>query len=153
TVAVGTGVFCSLVLSLAGFYLASNSLRREINSRTGLIIAATPVTDFECISGKFLGNLAYLASIPLACMISAMLMFLVRGEGPLGPFVFVSTYLWLTGPVVVFCAAIAIAFESLPLLSQRFGDFLYFLVWGAILGSPVMAVEGNLDRRWASSLD
>ncbi len=152
-VALGTGVFCSVILSLAGYYLVSNSLRRDIISRTGIIIAATPMTNLECIGGKSIGNLAYLASIPVACMASAMLMFLLRGESSLEPLVFVSTYLWLTGPVVVFCSTIALAFESLPALSGRFGDLVYFFIWTAIVSFPATELATNPNSSWTSAFD
>jgi len=44
-VALGTAVFCSILISLLGFYVCSNAVRRDIVSRTGFIIAATPVRD------------------------------------------------------------------------------------------------------------
>lgn len=138
-VALGTGVFCSLILSFAGYYLVSNSLRRDIISRTGTIIAATPMTNLECLGGKFIGNLTYLSSIPLACMVSAMLMFLLRGESSVEPLVFLSTYVWLIGPVVVFCSAIALAFES---HARSF--------WKVWRSSLFLYLDGN---RWLSCHD
>jgi len=152
-VALGTGVFCSLILSLAGYYLVSNSLRRDIVARTGTIIAATPMSNLECIGGKFIGNLAYLSSIPLACMVSAMLMFLLRGESSLDPFVFLSTYIWLTGPVVILCSAAALAFESLPVLSGRLGDLVYFLLWVVMISLPATAMATNPTLSWTSLFD
>jgi ABC-type transport system involved in multi-copper enzyme maturation permease subunit len=152
-VALGTGVFCSLILSLAGYYLVSNSLRRDIISRTGILMAATPVTNLEFISGKFIGNVAYLASISLACMVSAMSMFFLRGEGPLEPLVFALTYAWLVFPIVVLCSAIALAFESLPVLSGRFGDFVYFLIWIAVIRFSNAAMVRTPSSGWTSFID
>src|SRR5882762_8540455 len=94
-VALGTGMFCSLFLSLAGYYLVSNSFRRDILARTGFIIAATPVSSTGYILGKFIGSGIYLTAIMLACMTSAMVMFFIRGEGRLEPFTFLFTYGWM----------------------------------------------------------
>src|ERR1700690_1723142 len=124
-VALGTGMFCAIILIVAGYYLVANSFRRDLISRTGFVIAATQVTDSQYILGKFLGSTLYLTTVMLACMMSAMFMFLIRGEGPLQPFVFLSIYAWLVLPVVAFCSAAALAFESLPALSGRMGDLLY----------------------------
>ena len=65
-VALGTGTFCALFLSLLGYYLVSNSFRRDIVSRTGYIIAATRVSNAEYMVGKFLGNIVYLTAIMTA---------------------------------------------------------------------------------------
>src|SRR2546426_376885 len=152
-VALGTGVFCATFTGLLGYYLVSNSLRRDIISRTGAVIAATPVSNAQCIIGRFIGNTVYLAMVPLACMMSTMVMFLFRGEGPLEPLVFLEIYLWLMVPVVAFCSAAALAFESLPVLSGRFGDLLYFLVWTAMLGWPAAMANEIGKPSWASTMD
>jgi hypothetical protein len=153
TVALGTGMFCSLFLSLVGFYVVSNSFRRDITSRVAFILAATRVTNTEYIAGKFCGNVIYLASIMLACMLSAMVMFLIRGEGALQPEVFLSTYLWFTIPPMAFCSAAALAFESVPGLSGRFGDVVFFIVWVIALGVTAPSSETNPHGAFLNALD
>ncbi|MGA9363922.1 MAG: hypothetical protein WBW16_06085 [Bacteroidota bacterium] len=153
TVALGTGMFCAIFLSLIGFYVVSNSFRRDITSRVAFILAATRVTNTEYIVGKFCGNLLYLTSIMFACMLSAMVMFLIRGEGPLQPVVFLATYLWLAIPPIVFCSAAALAFESLPVLSGRFGDALFFIVWATFLGMSASFYESKAGGGFLSALD
>ncbi len=153
SVALGTGMFCVILLSMAGYYLISNSFRRDITSRTAFVLAATPVTNTEYIVGKFFGNFLYLGAVMLACMASAMVMFLIRGESALEPFVFISIYAWLVLPALAFVSAAAITFESLPLLSGRFGDVIYFFVWGALLGLPTALAENNADPGFLGVLD
>jgi hypothetical protein len=152
-VALGTGMFCSLFLSLVGFYVVSNSFRRDITSRVAFILAATRVTDTEYIAGKFCGNVLYLASIMLACMLSAMVMFLIRGEGTLQPGVFLVTFLWLTVPPIAFCSAAALAFESVPALSGRLGDVVFFVVWVVLLGVTAPPSETNPQGAFLNALD
>jgi len=60
---------------------------------------------------------------------------LVRGEGPLQPLVYLSTYAVLAIPCMVAVAVFALFFESVPLLRGRFGDVAYFLVW--MIGIPL----------------
>lgn len=152
-IAVSTGVFCSMILSMAGFYLVANSLRRELLSRTGTLIASSPIGDREFLSGKFIGNAAYLASIAAVCMLSTMVMFFLRGEGDFEPLVFVTTYLWLAGPVVLFCAAAALAFESLPALSGRWGEVLYFFLWAFLTSVPAILMTSYPDSTLAPVFD
>jgi len=153
TVALGTGMFCAIFLSLLGFYVVSNSFRRDITSGVASILAATPVTNSEYIVGKFCGNLLYLASMMLACMLSAMVMFLIRGEGALQPEIFLATYLWLTIPSMAFCSSAALAFESVPGLSGRVGDVLFFIVWAILLGIPAAALETKTHASFLNALD
>jgi hypothetical protein len=152
-VALGTGMFCTLFLSLAGYYLVSNSFRRDILARTGFVIAATPVSNTEYILGKFIGSGIYLSAIMLTCMTSAMVMFFIRGEGELEPFTFLFTYAWMVIPAIAFCASAALAFEALPFLAGKFGDLLYFLLWGALLGFPIGLFEGHSRAEWLGMVD
>ena len=153
TVALGTGVFCSLVLSLIGYYLISNSFRRDILSRTGLVIAATPVTNARYVVGKFFGNALYLGAIIMGCMLSAMVMFLIRGETAIQPLVFLTTFVWILIPTAGFCAAIALVFESVPALSGRAGDVIYFFLWAGLLAVPIALFENGVRLFWIHGLD
>jgi hypothetical protein len=152
-VALGTGMFCGLILSMLGYYLIGNSFRRDIVSRTGFVVASTPVTNARYLLGKFCGNVLYLASVMTACMLSAMVMFLIRGEGWLQPFVFLGTYAWIALPGIAFCSAVSLAFESLPFLSGRAGDVLYFFLWAAFLGFPAAMFESNGGAQWLAAFD
>ena len=152
-VALGTSMFCSLFVSMCGYYFVSNSFRRDILSRTGFIVAAAPVTDLEYIVGKFFGSVLYLLAIMLTCMASAMVMFLLRGEGSLEPLTFLSIYIAFVVPALAFSAAIAVAFEALPSLSGRFGDVLYFFVWAGMLGTLAAYIDKGDGSIWARMLD
>lgn len=152
-VAFGTGMMCSILISMTGFYLVSNAFRRDIVSRVGLVISATPVSNAEYLTGKFLGGAAYLAALVLACMASAMVMFLLRGEGPLQPLTFLATYCWLNLPVIAFSAAAAIAFEASSRLSGRAGDLLFFFFWAAVLAIPAATIENNMRANWVQAFD
>ena len=152
-VALGTGMFCSLMLSLTGYYLISNSFRRDILSRTGLIIAASPVKNAQYVFGKFLGNALYLAAIMLACMLSAMVMFMIRGEADIQPFTFLTIYLWISIPTILFSSAAALLFESFPRLSGRFGDVLYFFLWAGMFATPVALFENEVRMFWVHGLE
>lgn len=152
-VALGTGMFCTIFISMLGFYLVSNSLRRDTLCRVGSIVAASPVTNAEYLIGKFVGTGVYLAGLTLACMMSAMVMFLLRGEGALEPMVFLSIYAWLALPTVAFAASAAVAFESLTPLSGRVGDVVYFFFWAALLGVPASLFAQNPSSSLITSLD
>ncbi len=128
-VALATAVLASFLLTFGGFYLTSNALRRELLSRTGGIIAATPVDSGTYLVGKFLGGAGYLGVVTGIYLLNIIAMHLLRGEGPLEPLTYLLTYLLTLAPGILVVAALALCFECLPILSGRLGDVAYFFLW------------------------
>jgi hypothetical protein len=133
-VGMGTASLATIFIGLIGFYVISNALRRDVSTRCGFVLASTGMRGGEYLFGKFAGNLAFLFTFIGGFMATSMLMQLVRGEAPLQPLVFAKQYVLLVVPGIVVVAAIAILFESIPWLSGRFGDVVYFFVWMASIG-------------------
>ena len=150
---LATASLCTILLGLVAYYMVSSSIRRDIVTRTGFIIASTPVRNFEYLTGKFLGNVVYLSALVAGFMLSAMVMQLVRGEAPLQPLVFLYHYLILVPPMIVSVSVLAVVFECIPFLSGKFGDVAYFFVWMMAL---VLIAEGSKTAgkpNWASYFD
>ena len=145
-VALATSGLASLFLTFAGFYLASNTIRRDLIARTGGIIAATPVSSGTYLVGKFLGGAAFLGLITAVYVLNVMAMHLLRGEGPLEPLTYFTTYLLTLGPAICVIAALSLMFECVPLLSGRLGDVLYFFVWMVLLGLGAMSEGEGVGR-------
>src|SRR5205085_8022369 len=123
------------LIGLAGFYVVSNAVKRDVISRCGYVIAGTTMKGSEYIVGKFAGNVFFLSVFMGGFMLCSMLMVLVRGEAPLEPLVFMGQYLLLVPPAIVFVAALAIFFECTPFLRTKFGDVAYFFIWVSSLGA------------------
>jgi hypothetical protein len=146
-VATTTAALAAAMLSFVGFYLTSNALKRDLLARTGGIIAATPVSSGAYLAGKWLGATAYLALVSGIYLLSVMAMHLLRGEGPLEPLTYLLTYLLILGPAIVVVAALALAFECVPLLSGRLGDVGYFFLWAVLLAFGAIGAEtGGVAR-------
>jgi hypothetical protein len=141
-VALATAGLASIMLTFAGFYLASNTIRRELLARTGGIIAATPVGSGTYLVGKWLGGAGYLGLVTLIYMANVMAMHLLRGEGPLQPLTYLATYLLALGPAILVVSALALCFECVPLLSGRLGDVAYFFLWMVMLAMGAIG-EGS----------
>lgn len=151
-IGTATALLGTLFVGLIGFYVVSNALRRDAQSRCGAIIAATPVRSGEYIAGKFLGNILFLATFFGGFMLVSMAMVIVRGEASLRPFVFVKPYLLLAPSSIVFVSALAILFECVPWLSGRFGDVLYFFVFMMSLAMSTAVVVGA-GKSWGAYVD
>ena len=145
-VAISTAGLASFLLTFAGFYLTSNSLRRDLLARTGGIIAVTPVGSGSYLVGKFLGGAGYLGLVTGAYLLNIMAMHLLRGEGPLEPFTYLLTYLLALGPAIIVVAALALCFECIPILSGRAGDVAYFFVWMVLVALGAIGEGGGIGR-------
>lgn len=140
-IALGTSSLYAILMGLFGYYMVSNSIRRDVQTRAGLILASTTMKNWEYLTGKFLGNLVFLSAITLGFMISAMVMQMVRGEAPLEPSYFFAYYLVIVPPLLIFLSAIAIVFESIRFLSGKFGDLVYFFVWLSLIAFTAISTE------------
>lgn len=152
-ISLSTSLFASVFLGFLGFYLVSNALRRDLETRTGFIIAATPVRNAEYLLGKFFGNLAFLGAVVVGYLIGVMGMHLLRAEQPLQPLVYISTYLLMVGPSLVFVAVMALVFESVPLLAGRMGDIAYFFVWTFVLVVVMIGNQRPTTVTWHDAVD
>lgn len=140
-IALSTAVLCSFLLGLFGYYLVSHSIGRDLQRRTGAIIAAAPVRSWEYLLGKGLGNLVFLALLAVGYMASSMAMQLVRSEAPLAPLAYLGHYLFLLPPSLLFTSVVALLFESVPGLSGKLGDVVFFFLWMLLAGLAVAVVQ------------
>ncbi|HYM59808.1 MAG TPA: hypothetical protein VEZ11_02825 [Thermoanaerobaculia bacterium] len=140
-VGMATAMLGMIFIGMAGFYVISNAVRRDVSSRCGLIMASTTMRSGEYLFGKFLGNAVFLATFMAGFMLSSMAMLIVRGEAPLQPFVFAGQYAMMVPSAIVFVSVLAIVFESIPFLSGRFGDVVYFMLWVSSIGFVVPSFE------------
>jgi hypothetical protein len=149
-IGMGTSMLATMFVGLFGFYVISNAIRRDIESRCGYVIASTTVRTSEYVIGKFLGNAVFLSTFVAGYMVVSMAMLVVRGEAPLEPLIFIKQYAIITPSTIVLVSVAAIVFESIPLLSGRFGDVVYFFLYCASLGFVVslMMHGGGGVARW-----
>jgi hypothetical protein len=131
TLAFATAMLLALVLSFFGFSVAGHALGRDLRSRVGTIVAASPVTDLEYLAGKLLGSIALLTVVGAGFMVACMAMQVVRGEGPLEPLTYLAHYAVLGLPCIAWVAVLSLLFECTSGLSGRLGDVAYFFVWAA----------------------
>ncbi|HEY2615632.1 MAG TPA: hypothetical protein VGI42_07965, partial [Chthoniobacterales bacterium] len=150
---MGTASLGMMFVGLFGYYVISNSIRRDINSRCGIIAASTPMRSIEYLFGKFLGNVAFLITFLAGFMLSSMAMLLVRGEASLEPWIFFRQYLWLTPAAIVLVSAVAVLFESVSLLAGKLGDVAYFFLYLLFFGLVVTDEASGGGIRWARYFD
>ncbi|HUJ15395.1 MAG TPA: hypothetical protein VL284_16530 [Thermoanaerobaculia bacterium] len=149
---MATALLGAIFVCLGGYSVISNAILRDVRSRCGSVIASTTVRNGEYIIGKFLGNILFLGTFFAGFMLVSMAMVLVRGEAPLEVGTFLLQYLLIAPPPIVFASVLAIVFESIPFLSGRFGDVVYFFLFLGLLGAAVATAE-TTGATWPAYFD
>jgi hypothetical protein len=140
-IGMATAMLGTLFVGLIGFYVVSNAIRRDVLSRCGFVAASTTMRAGEYVFGKFLGNIVFLSTFLAGFGAVSMMMVVIRGEGALQPWIFIKQYLIMATPAIIFVSALAILFESVPFLSGKFGDVVYFVVWAMSMSVVVSVTE------------
>jgi ABC-type transport system involved in multi-copper enzyme maturation permease subunit len=133
-------------VSLVGFYIVKNAIDRDRQTRVGDILAATPLTRVSYLFGKVLSNFAVLASIVVVLALAAFAMqFFAAEDRTFDVWSLLSPFLLLTLPAMAITAAIALLFETLPLLRGGFGNVLWFFLWSFGIALPEVTKLPQLD--------
>ena len=138
-------LLCVTLLVLPGFYLVKNSITRDIDTRVGEIIATTPISKWSYAFGKMLSNLAYLCAMTAVIAGAGIVMQLIRAEdthinlwGYLGPLLLSAL------PMMMLVSALALLFESIPVLRGGFGNILYAFLWLTSLIISIMLSDPSV---------
>jgi hypothetical protein len=120
----------TLFVSLVGFYVVKNALLRDEQTRVGRILASTPMSRVFYTLAKTLSNFTVLALMVAVLAGAALFMQFIRAEDThyhlatlLAPF------LWVALPAMAVTAAVAVLFETLPVLRSGVGNVVFFFVW------------------------
>jgi hypothetical protein len=125
-VALLTGTF----LTLLGFYVVNDSVKRDEETRVGQIIATTPLSNSVYTLGNALCNFAVLSTIVAIVLLTALGMQLVRGEVlAIDLWALTAPFLVLVLPLMFLVSAIAVLFETRPMLRGGAGNIVYAFVW------------------------
>lgn len=137
-------VVTSTFLTLAGFYIVKGSILRDETTRVGQILAATPMSKGFYTVAKFLGNFAVLSSMVAVMGVAALAMQLMRGEDrTVHLWTLLSPLLLYALPAMAFVAALAVLFETLPVLRGGVGNVAWFFLW---IGFLIVGVGSAAER-------
>ena len=138
------GLVGSVWLTLVGFYIVKNAIQRDRQTRVGQILATTPIGKSFYTLSKSLSNFAVLAAMVLVLALAAPIIQLSQGTDPhIDLFALISPVLLFGLSAVAVTAALAVLFESLPVLRAGVGNIFYFFLWTALLAfGAVTTVKG-----------
>ncbi len=138
-----TAMMTSVFLSLIGFFLVNNSVKRDRDTQVGMIIAATRVTNFQYLLSKVCSNFAVLASITGAVMVMAVAVFFLRGgHYSFDGAAFFSPFLWVTLPCLFVIACVAVLAEVFLGGRPVIQSLAFFFLFNIVMAN-VQLREGN----------
>ncbi len=123
-------------LSILGFYLINNSIRRDINTGVGVITAATHISNFKYLMSKVISNFCVLLSIIGMVIIMALILIAVRGTNyPVDIVQLILPFFLVPLPVMFMIATLAVAAEVIFRKNQILQNIGYFILF-CIIMSP-----------------
>ncbi|WP_223607115.1 hypothetical protein [Chryseobacterium sp. OSA05B] len=129
-----TALMTTIMLSLCGFYLVNSTIKKDIDTEVGLIIATTPISNFGYLFIKFLGNLMILLTISGIALLVGIVMFFIHNSGY--PFYigdFLRPYFFMVVPAMICVSGLAIAAEVFLNRKTILQNSIYFLTFMTII--------------------
>jgi hypothetical protein len=140
------GLVASVWLSLVGFYIVKNSIERDRQTRVGQILATTPISKSFYTLSKAMSNFAVLASMVFVLAFAALAIHLFHRTDSHIDLVALFSPIFIFGlSAVAVTAALAVLFESLPVLRGGVGNILYFFLWTILLALAAASQEKALS--------
>ena len=134
-------------VSLVGFYIVKNAIDRDRQTGVGQVLAATPLSKVSYALGKFLSNFAVLSSMVVVLALAAVAMQFFAAEDPqLDTIALLAPFLVVALPAMALTAALALLFETLPILRGGLGNVVWFFFWAILgIGLPELSGSHQLD--------
>ncbi|PQB06895.1 hypothetical protein BST83_06815 [Polaribacter filamentus] len=142
-----TAIMTSIFLSLIGFYLVNSSIKTDIDTKVGQIIAATKINNFKYLFSKIISNFLLLLTIILVVFImSIILFFLYNDDYALEIFQFIKPYALITIPAMFLISIFAVVFEMfLGKYSVVQNVIFFFIFCSLMLFSPKTETQFSFD--------
>lgn len=133
----------SIWTSLIGFYLVRGNLRRDFDSGVWELLEVTPLSRASYLMAKWSSHVLVLSLVLLAQLAVGLVAQLVRAEDLTVDLPQLIVPALLFGlPSLALTAMLAIWFDLVPPLRRAAGNYLYFVVWVAIMAATIKSV-GN----------
>jgi len=137
----------SMILAFIGFFLVRGSLTRDEIAGCAGIVAASPVSRFAFVAGKWGSNTAILVVIASVLTVGGAFMQQVRGENHAFDLAsYVDPMVLMVFPLCTLVAAFAVLFDAIrPLRGVAGGVLWFFIVNGLLTGALIGWTNGRLS--------
>lgn len=132
-----------ILLWLPCFYLLRSQISEDKRLKIDQVIAASPVSKFEYISGKFIANFSILMCASLIFTVAMMGMQFIRHESYTFSLMgYIIPFLCITIPYLLFLSSMTVFFDVCTWINGVFGNILIFFIWIS-LSTLSVASPGN----------
>lgn len=129
-----TAILASFFLWFIGFYVINNSIKRDLQTGVGQIIASTSISNFQYLLAKTLSHFLLLSIIVIVIFSMALSISFFRcGNYTFDLFQFVVPFMFTTIPSIFFLSATFIFFEVIFVTKTNLMNLIYFLTFVVIV--------------------
>ncbi len=137
-VAYVTAIMASAFVSWIGYYLINSSIRIDQDTKVGIIVAASSITNFEYLLSKFLANILILLTVVCMVLLVSIIEFFTFGDTyPFEISQFIWAYLCIPIPSIILVAAIAVLLEVCLVNKSIIQNVVYFFAFA------IMVIPGS----------
>ncbi|UCG02780.1 MAG: hypothetical protein JSW11_02080, partial [Candidatus Heimdallarchaeota archaeon] len=117
-------------LSLFGFYIINDAIKRDEDTKVGEILATTQLRNPIYFLAKFLTNIAILGAMSCIILIMSGFLQIFRGEVyHLDLVSLIVPFVILIIPIIFFVSGAALFFETFPVLRGTWSNIAWFFFW------------------------
>ncbi|WP_103068179.1 hypothetical protein [Aquimarina sediminis] len=128
-----SALMTSIFLSLIGFYLVNGSIKNDIDSKIGQIIATTKISNFAYLFSKTISNFLVLITIAFVVFIMSILLFFLYNDGfSFEILQFITPYSIIVISSLFFISVLAVLFEVFLGQKSILQNILFFFLFGAL---------------------
>ncbi|HUX94935.1 MAG TPA: hypothetical protein VMV47_04315 [Bacteroidales bacterium] len=132
----GMVAMCIPFFALVNFYVVNYSVKRDIETGVGQIIATTRISGLQYLTGKFISNFTVLLLITFLIAIMTIIMFYIRGEtSHLEPGKLLLPLFIFLVPGMFIISALALFFDSITNMNKGLANIIYFFLWIIMISS------------------
>jgi len=146
-IAFVSAIMTSTFLSLIGLYLVNGSIKTDIDTKVGQIIAVTSISNFKYLLAKVISNFLVLFSIAFLIFLMSILLFFKYNESyTFDLMVFIKAYALLVLPALFFVSVIAVLIEVFIGQYSALQNVVIFMVFMLLLGTAKLNTDNyNFD--------
>lgn len=133
-----SAIMSSIFISLFGYFLIMGGIQKDVDCGVGPLIAATPISNTEYLSCKFLANFFTLMTILIIVLVTSIVMFYnFESSYSLELMNFIIPYIIITIPTLLFISILAVFLEVF-LENKKIVQYIVFILFflGMLFYSP-----------------
>lgn len=135
----------SMFMPLFGFYLFKSAIALDRKTKVDMLLKSSPLKNRHYIFGKWLSNVSLILTLVLLMNIVAVLKQFYLGESyQFDLMALLGNQVFLSLPLLLMTASLALLFESLPILRGGIGNMIYVFLW---VSMPSVSMEGESGAR------